>query len=469
MHQPLTSFSWPTAKILPPPCTPIMKNLLLLASIFAIINLGAFSQSYQAIIKQYIETEQTEIKDKLAQYIASIQQKLQGTAPLGNEQKLELDSLLSKRGTLINKIRQISLRDALLQVLNQENKVIALSSLDHLREALQAVSHNKTSSQLLLELEKDLTLVDKQIETIVNPEEKISFARQLLSEICPKLEVFDIRPLVGKIYSVFDTFGDLADIVFARGNLSPQNQKLFEELAAKLHLEHRNIKAKNAGIFMRILMGYQHTFAIQELNRVYFNDDVLDEYSQDARKFAIAHGLSYHHNNRSWKLLLVKALLLDIKKIVINKAIAMGFIILTPNPLHLSPKNFLISYLTLSPYFLNVWELLLAQYDQQQEMQADATVVTTAGLNPASGKDFLYQLTYPTTDTWPLYAQIENLALSLLRPIRSLPIIRNHIKHHQSNSFLYEARIAQFDNLQDKWQREHDNTNNDTHHSTNDK
>jgi hypothetical protein len=303
--------------------------------------------------------------------------------------------------------------------------------------------------------------------------------RSLTDKIYPfvdKLQKVDISFLTGRVYAILDRFGSVADSILARGDLSPENQKLVEEVAAKLHLEHRDIKAKNAGFILRMWFGYESVLAIQELNRVYFNDDVLNEYPQDTRKFAIARGLSHHYDNRSWKwLLFSKVLLSYVKKFVISKAVQKEFIIskFKPDGELIVSGNDLAEYLTIGSKFRgillgSIWDLLLAQYDQQQEMYTDATAVIVAGLNPAFGKDFLYQSTYPTTDTWPLYARAFNLFRRVVRPIYSLPIIRHHRMQHRYNSVLYETRIAQLDSLQDEWQRRHGNRCDETHGSTKD-
>lgn len=73
-------------------------------------------------------------------------------------------------------------------------------------------------------------------------------------------------------------------------------------------LDHRNIKPKNSGIILRFLAGYHNALSMGNLNRVFFNDDILKQMPIEHKKFLIAHELTHQYIGNAVKLLASKIL-----------------------------------------------------------------------------------------------------------------------------------------------------------------
>lgn len=260
------------------------------------------------------------------------------------------------------------------------------------------------------------------------------------------------------LYYGFDTLGSIADLLLARGDLSEENQKIFAEMAAKLGIADRNIKAKNSGLILRWYFGYHNALALQPLNRVYLNDGVLNEWPDDVKRFIIAHELSHHYHHHIFQSIIVSAIINNAKVAAILFALRKGFIADSAGE-----NNFLKRYMTygpviaierLSKYFIadfTIWGLIKAQNRQRQETEADTTAIAIAGVSPKTAAKALTLIRYPATDNWPLDAQFQNWALSRILDFMSLPIIKQHFHHLAS----LPDRVAHVMSLEDEWKEKH--------------
>ncbi|OGB97647.1 hypothetical protein A3F06_03905 [candidate division TM6 bacterium RIFCSPHIGHO2_12_FULL_36_22] len=252
----------------------------------------------------------------------------------------------------------------------------------------------------------------------------INFRKSLLAALI-LMSVSTAQP---SIYSIFDKVGCATDWFLTKGDLSEHNQKLFEEMAAKLGIQDRNIKAKNSGLFLRLMAGYQNALAMQHLNRTYFNDTVLNEMSDDAKRFLMAHELVHHRQNHVFKRGLAIMLL---KCATIASTIALA-----------GQNNFNARYLSnginLRIARLSLWKLIEAQIMQGQETEADTKAITIACADPEFGVEALDSLYHPNATDWPLYAKVLLLFQKATIWLYDWPILKQHAPHLVS----YKERVA---------------------------
>lgn len=184
-------------------------------------------------------------------------------------------------------------------------------------------------------------------------------------------------------YFFLSKLGNCTDFLLAKGDLSPNNVKLFNEVARSLGIADREIKAKNSGFLMRFFSGYNNALAVQLFNRTYFNDSELNKMSEEEKRFVMGHELTHHAKNHAWKKMGV-VWMLSVASAVCKKLVE-------PDSISIKKDSIL------RRYFLNGWDvsgmatisfwgLLQGQYCQAQEREADQGAVLDAGAHPVDGK-----------------------------------------------------------------------------------
>ena len=246
------------------------------------------------------------------------------------------------------------------------------------------------------------------------------------------------------VYSLLDTFGYCTDIILSKGKLSDKHEKMFVEIAKKLGIENRDIKARNSGLLLRLMAGFNNALAVQQTNRVYLNQTCLNEMDDEEIKFLMAHELSHHAKNHIWKRM-AAAIALDIASNSIN------FNCQKPIKNFFEPS---IGHIPMGRYIFNkslatftIWNLIFAQLCQYQETEADSCAVLQAGVCPQNGVTLLTRLYYPQTESWPLYGKVINIINQLTMPIVSLPIIKEFMPHLTS----YTDRAKKLIDLEPEW------------------
>lgn len=225
------------------------------------------------------------------------------------------------------------------------------------------------------------------------------------------------------LYDLFDQVGWMTDWLLTRGSLNEKYTQMFNEITKKLEIDNRHIKAKNSGLLLRWWFGYNNALAVQFTNRVYFNEDVLNELPDEQKKFLMAHELVHHREHHIFKRIAVNEGINLVKKIITYAHQLPG-----------RDENYLNQYLTRGfslPFQeeFSVYSLLKAQIAQKQETEADTKAITIAGIRPQDGIDLFQNLYYPDTTKWPLYFKIQDKMQRLSDIICSLPILKEHTPH----------------------------------------
>lgn len=230
------------------------------------------------------------------------------------------------------------------------------------------------------------------------------------------------------IYALLNKIGDVTDFFISKGDLSPENEALFNEVAKKLGIAYRNIKAKDSGLILRLLGGYQNALAVQQTNRVYFNNTELNTMSTEEKKFIMGHELTHHANNDVLKMIFMKLFTLVISDQTTNylteNRIATRDSILPHYLCSKAETQYNILNRFANTFNLNIWGLLNACVMQKIERNADRGAILNAGVHPKDGKTMFKKIYYPNTQDWPLYAKIQHYCFT--RPLlflASLPIL----------------------------------------------
>lgn len=246
----------------------------------------------------------------------------------------------------------------------------------------------------------------------------------------------------GGIYRVFDAFGAMTDWLLTRGKLSDKNTQMFNDISKKLGIEDREIKVRNSGLLLRLFYQYNNALADQYANRVYINEDHLNELTDGEKQFLMAHELAHHKNHHEFKILGVGAALAFIQFLFIK-----AFITRTPN------DGLIKKYLThgiCSPLIsllainVSIWGLFKAMAHQHCETEADTHAVTVAHIDPSHGAALMKNMYYPNSRNWPLYGKAQAVIQRVALPVLALPGIKHHVNHLAS----YEDRVAHIQSLQ---------------------
>lgn len=248
----------------------------------------------------------------------------------------------------------------------------------------------------------------------------------MLKKLIVGIMLVSSTPLVKSkgIYVIPELFGSMTDWLYSRSDLSEKYEKMFQEIAKKYNIEDREIKAKNMGIIFRLYLGYQNALAVQQTNRVYFNEDFLQQLTDEQVAYLMAHELAHHSNHHTLKKIGGSIGIGLIQTAVVASALQSAFI-------KKNADNPLLQYFTcgLAAGQFSFWTLLNAQMEQRFETEADTHAITQVGLNPEDGIALFDELYHPTTDNWPLYAKINAFVESLLYPVLELPVIKQHMPH----------------------------------------
>lgn len=229
---------------------------------------------------------------------------------------------------------------------------------------------------------------------------------------------------ISPVYRIFDALGTLTDYIVTKGDLSPENQALFEQIANNLGITDREIKAKDSGLIIRLFAGYHNALAHQLTNRIYLNNSELNTLSPNERKFLIAHELTHHKNHDYFKAWFVRSFF--------NYLVAH---ILLKSPCLNRNDNYFHRYLLdgwLIPGLVqfNIWSLLFAQYKQSQKRAADANTLACTDIEFDDAVRAINYLHYPDTKNWPLYGKIgEFLNYYTREYFYTLPIVKEHTPH----------------------------------------
>ncbi len=277
------------------------------------------------------------------------------------------------------------------------------------------------------------------------------------------------------IYKVFDKLGSITDPILTRGELSEKHKQMFEETAKKLGIDHRDIKARNSGLIMRLFFGYNNAMAYPQTNRVYINEDCLNEIDDNSKQFLMAHELDHHLNHDIFSKIVINNIAFPRVEDAIVKSCAIKGFIDGEN------DNFAKQYMTYGinyhPYWmllpklgisneiiikiiqfllplpginLSFLELLKGKINQSFETRADTQAVTIAGVNPDGGVKLMRYLHHPDTKNWPLYAKIKQFCIEkFVLPVISLPLFKEHVDHLVS----LEDRIAHIKSLKPQWEK----------------
>lgn len=225
------------------------------------------------------------------------------------------------------------------------------------------------------------------------------------------------------IYKIFDICGEITGLIFERGSLNPKHKKMFEEISYKLGLDYRKIKATNIGILGRFINGYNSAMTNQFTNRVYFNQDCLEELDDETVKFLMAIKLIAHKENYQFKNIIHTFLLNSFRPTssssdpIIRQYLGEGI----EFDYHI-PGGF--GNLKLGK--LTFKNLIYSQLKQYQKNQADTKAITELGLAPRSGLNLINHLYHPDSSNWPLYAKIRLVFRDLALLMNSLPILKQH-------------------------------------------
>ncbi len=227
---------------------------------------------------------------------------------------------------------------------------------------------------------------------------------------------------ISPVYKVLDTFGALTDYIVTKGDLSPENVALFDQVANDLGIANREIKAKNSGLLLRLFFGYHNPVACQGTNRVYLNDSVLNALNLNERKFIIAHELTHHQDHHLFKRQFL-IYILSILKVALTYSACFD-----------NNESYLHKYMTngwsLAGIEFNIFALILAQYAQQQELAADANALLSTDIDMQDAEKALQQVHYPDTKEWPLYGRIINFFnYYLMEYFCTLPVVKEHVPH----------------------------------------
>ena len=257
---------------------------------------------------------------------------------------------------------------------------------------------------------------------------------------CSTTHALSFYPFLGKL-------GSYADIVFSKGEVSKEHQRMFQEIVTSLGIENRNIKIKNSSLLIRLIGGYNNAFAVQYFNRVYFNESCLNEMNDEQKKFLMSHELTHHSKNHLWKRAALHIILFEfLQKNIIELA----------KKNNMSRDNYLYRYFTdgfgnSKVLLFSIWHLIEAQVHQNQETEADTEAILKLGVHPQDGVKLLEHLYYPKTDSWPLYAKLMQKYIQLCMPIMRLPIIKQHIPHLAS----FDERAKHIQQLEKEWEKRH--------------
>lgn len=227
---------------------------------------------------------------------------------------------------------------------------------------------------------------------------------------------------ISPIYKVLDTFGALTDYILTKGDLSPENVALFNQVANDLGIANREIKAKNSGFLLRLFSCYHNPIACQWTNRVYLNDSVINALTPNERKFIIAHELTHHQGHHLFKRDLL-IYLLSIIQVALTYSTCLD-----------NNESYLHKYMTngwsLAGIEFNIFALIFAQYVQQQELAADANALLSTDIDMQDAEKALQHLHYPDTKEWPLYGRILwFFNYYIIEYFCTLPIVKEHVPH----------------------------------------
>ncbi len=247
------------------------------------------------------------------------------------------------------------------------------------------------------------------------------------------------------VYQVLDKLGSCFDLIISKGRLSEKDEKLFKEVASSLGIENRDIKPRNSGLLLRLMSGYNNALAMQHLNRVYFNASCLKKMSDGHKKFLMGHELTHHQKNHVWKRAALAVPMWFAQKGIgkLTRPVE------KEDKKHFNWKTFKkeegpvdvqrhspVYYRYFSEGFqipmlvdFSLKSLIMAQFCQRQETEADELAIRNAGATAEDGVACLQQIYYPDTKDWPLYAKVMAVMSRILMPIMSLPVIKQHMPH----------------------------------------
>ena len=195
----------------------------------------------------------------------------------------------------------------------------------------------------------------------------------------------------------------IADTLFTRGSLSEKHQKMFHETALKMRLGHRSLEPKNVGILPRLLLGYHNAMSLGSIKRVYFNQDVLNELSDEQAQFLMAHELAHCRHN------------LPHAKNAISRYV----------PLMMNPPVARI-----------------------YESDADSQHFNVGKMDPEWGIKLMKYLENPDDSKWPVYAKAQLKLVKVIENITSIPCLQ-FVRTHPT----FEQRIKNLESLKPEWQK----------------
>lgn len=249
------------------------------------------------------------------------------------------------------------------------------------------------------------------------------FLLALLCSVVPAAQAVNFYP-------IFDAFGSLTDFFVSKSNLTEEDERLFNEIAASYGIDHRQIKARNSGLLLRLICGYNNALANQLTNRVYFNAACLLKMTEGQKRFLMGHELAHHKKNHHFKFTLVDLVKKGLRAIICSLTQPSSVYVQGNSPLYLryfaEGFQFGVDFSLLG--------LIDAQIHQRCETEADEISIESAGTTLDDSDAVLESLYCPDTKDWPLYARIYAMLAKLLIPIMNLPVIKQHVPHLASKT-----------------------------------
>ncbi|HEV2601229.1 MAG TPA: M48 family metalloprotease [Candidatus Babeliales bacterium] len=227
------------------------------------------------------------------------------------------------------------------------------------------------------------------------------------------------------IYQLPEIFGTITDFFLSRGQMSEKHIRLFEEVAQQLQIEHRGIKLRNSGFLLRLfpvdlrflfnylsilsyrLEGYYGIRSHQSLNRVYLNEDWLNQMTDEQKRFVIAHSLTHHSQDHGF----MREVVLWILSHIVN----------TLRASYVSKnQGRLISLAQM---------VCIMQLFQKLEHYSDEQAAELAYCPPVHLAAVVKSLYYPDAEDAPWYARLQMFAKKAICTITSLPIIKSFVAY----------------------------------------
>lgn len=304
--------------------------------------------------------------------------------------------------------------------------------------------------------------------------------KQVLVGILALVSAFSVTPAQAVnnnydgIHSFCNFVGTLNDLLVSRGNFSPKNEQLFQEVARSINIDKRKVKLKNSGILIRFLQGYHSNHSSQLCNRIYINQDWFDQLPENQKRFLLTQMLLHHRNEQGGMEFFVHMIPLRIfmwlarsvtHRLISDNANPIKRYISTPVGNLVQPRVELVfdhpedlfnrqiigfRARKVIDFFalFNLCRLLSAQLSQHLESKLDHDAVIVAELDPEIGVELMKSIYQPDTAQWPIYGKLQmGIYRAIIEPIKCLPII----KQHCANLVSYKDRVAYLRSLKDKW------------------